>query len=121
MGQQSFRNSLKNAINGFREALNTQRNMRFHAVAALTAITLGVWLHITRLEWAAILGCIGLVISMELVNSALEMLLDRLHPERHPMIGKAKDMAAAAVLVAAVCSLLVGFAVFYVRIAALFH
>lgn len=108
-------------MNGFREALKTQRNLRIHVVAAFIAVTLGIWLHITRLEWAAILGCIGLVMSMELINSALEMLLDKLHPERDPMIGKAKDIAAAAVLVAAICSLLVGFAVFYVRIAALFH
>lgn len=121
MRQQPLSGSFKNAINGFREALKTQRNLRIHVAAAFIVVSLGIWLHITRLEWAAILGCIGLVMSLELVNSALEMLLDKLHPERHPMIGKAKDMAAAAVLVAAVCSVLIGFAVFYVRIAALFH
>ncbi|MEK0421020.1 MAG: hypothetical protein RLZZ161_871 [Bacteroidota bacterium] len=73
------------------------------------------------MEWAIIFTCIGLVMGLELLNSAIEVLLDKLHPDKDAAIGKAKDIAAAAVLLASVCSVIAGFWIFYVRISALFH
>ncbi len=116
-----FKSSLKNALNGLKAAFYEQRNLRIQSVVAVLTISLGIWLKITRMEWAILFVCIGLVMGLELVNSAIEVLLDKIHPERDEAIGKAKDIAAAAVLLASVCSAIAGFWIFYVRISALFY
>ena len=81
---------------------------RFHAMAALVVLLLAIVLDLARWEWIALLLCIGAVISMEALNSALEELADALHPDHHPGIGRAKDLAAGAVLFVAVVAALVG-------------
>ena len=119
MPRQSLFNSFKNAFRGLAVAVRTQRNIRIHLLATLLVTAAGVYLHITRLEWAALFISIGLVLALELINTALEVTLDHLHPELHPKIGMAKDIAAAAVVIAAIMAVAVAFAVFYVRIKAL--
>ena len=116
-----FITSVKNALKGISSAFREQRNLRIQSTVALLVIVMGVWLKTTRMEWAMIFTCIGLVIGLELMNSAIEVLLDKLHPEKDVAIGKAKDIAAGAVLLAAICSVIVGFWIFYVRISALFN
>jgi diacylglycerol kinase len=116
-----FLSSLKNAMNGLKAAFQGQRNLRIQATIALFTIALGIGLKITRMEWAIIFTCIGLVMGLELLNSAIEVLLDKIHPEKDPAIGKAKDIAAGAVLLASICSLIAGFWIFYIRISALFN
>lgn len=116
-----FISSVKNALKGLSAAFREQRNLRIQSTISLLAIVVGVWLKITRMEWAIIFTCIGLVMGLELMNSAIEVLLDKLHPENDSAIGKAKDIAAGAVLIAAICSAIVGFWIFYVRISALFN
>ncbi|NBP05899.1 MAG: diacylglycerol kinase family protein [Bacteroidetes bacterium] len=121
MQHTNFISSVKNAIKGLRTAFREQRNLRIQAMVAVLTIFIGIWLKITRMEWAIIFTCIGLVMGLELLNSAIEVLLDKLHPDKDAAIGKAKDIAAAAVLLASVCSVIAGFWIFYVRISALFH
>jgi diacylglycerol kinase len=121
MRRQSLISSFKNALKGFGRALKTQRNLRLQCAAAILAVLLGRYLHITRFEWAMVFLCIGLVIGLELLNTALEELMDRLHPEWDEKIGRAKDMAAAAVFFASLMAALTGFAVFYARIVYLFN
>ncbi|MEL6668204.1 MAG: diacylglycerol kinase family protein, partial [Bacteroidota bacterium] len=74
----------------------------------LMILFLGILLSFERWEWVAVLICIGLVWTAEALNTALEYLTDLVSPEYHPLAGKAKDMAAAAVLCAALASLVVG-------------
>lgn len=108
-------------MKGLKVAFREQRNLRIQAIIAVFTIALGIWLKITRMEWAIIFACIGLVMGLELLNSAIEVLLDKLHPETDNSIGKAKDIAAGAVLLASICSVIAGFWIFYVRISALFN
>lgn len=94
----------------------TEHNAWLHAVAAVAAITLGIVLHISATEWCAVTICIGMVFAMEAVNTALEALCDHVSPQFAPMIKRAKDTAAAAVLITAIAALAVGLIIFIPRI-----
>lgn len=95
--------------------------MQIHLIAMALVIALGRYLHLLRFEWALLFICFGLVIGLELINSSIEKVLDHLHPEKHESVGRAKDMAAAAVLFASLCSVVVAIFVFYQRISALIN
>ncbi|MHB1279233.1 MAG: diacylglycerol kinase, partial [Bacteroidia bacterium] len=71
------------------------------------------WFTVSALEWTVLLLCCAGVLMTEALNSALEVALDHLHPEIHPSIGKAKDMAAAGVLIVSVLSVVIGVVVFW--------
>lgn len=101
MKGQSFLRRLGFALQGLRTALGQESSIRIQLACAVIVL---VVLAITRpaaIWWAVCILAIGLVLVAELLNSALEALADRLHPEQHPQIRIAKDLAAAAVLVAA--------------------
>ncbi len=100
------------AISGIAHAIATQANMRIHLVISACAIAAGVWLGITRLEWIAIAFAIGLVLQAELLNTAIEAIVDRASPEHHPLAMVAKDCAAGAVLIAALTAVAIGALVF---------
>ncbi|KHE72841.1 diacylglycerol kinase family protein [Halobacillus sp. BBL2006] len=100
------------AWNGFIEVCKTERNFRFHLFAASAAIIGGALLGLSPLEWALIVMTIALVLTLEMVNSSLERLLDYLAPEHHPMAGIIKDIAAGAVLVASIASLVIAFFIY---------
>lgn len=105
-----FHRRLRDALRGLLRALRGERSLRTHVLAACAVLAVLLLLRPTPLWWAiAALAC-GLVIAAELLNTALETLADRLHPEHDPAIGAAKDIAAAAVLVAAVAALAVALA-----------
>jgi diacylglycerol kinase len=88
--------------------LRTQRNAWIHAVISSAVFALGLWLGLGRLEWAIILLTIALVWMAEFVNTSLEAVVDLASPDLHPLAKVGKDVAAAAVLVAAVTAILVG-------------
>lgn len=85
-----------------------QRNFRFHLVAAAVVLALAAWLGLGGLEWALLTVCIFWVLGMEALNTAVEALADRVCREHDPLIGRAKDLAAAAVLLAAIGAAIVG-------------
>ncbi len=89
-----------------------QRNFRIHLAALVVVVTLGFLVGLSRMEWLAILLASGMVISAEAMNTALELVCDAVTRERHPLIGQAKDVAAGAVLLAALCACVVGSIVF---------
>lgn len=122
MKDKSF--SLKARIRSFRYAFKgiaclfrDEHNARIHAVAAVAAITLAAILHISPAEWGVVCLCIGTVTAAEAMNSAVEALCDKVSPEFDPLIGKAKDFAAAAVLFTAIGALAAGLIIFLPRIA----
>src|SRR4051794_8157607 len=80
----------------------SEPNAQFHLVATVAVAAVGFWLTLSSLEWAVIVIAIGLVWTTEGLNSALESLADRVSPEQDPLIERAKDVAAGAVLVAAI-------------------
>ncbi len=112
--------SFRFAFQGLADLFQTQPNARIHLLAAAVATTAGFYFQISRMEWLLVLFCVVLVISLEAVNTALEYLTDLVSPGIHPLAGKAKDVAAAAVLVAAIGSVIVGGIVFLPKIMARF-
>lgn len=105
-------NSFRFAFRGLADLFRNQANARIHLVVAVVVALAGWWLGLSRLEWVAVVLSIALVISMEAMNTALEYLADRISPAHDPLVGKAKDAAAAAVLIAAFGAVTVGLIIF---------
>ena len=99
--------SFRFAFAGLRLLL-VDRNMLVHLAAAIVVIALGVWLHLAAMEWAILALTIGLVLSLEAINSAIEFAVDLASPEYHELAKRAKDVSAAAVLMAAMTAIVVG-------------
>lgn len=92
-----FRKSFLFAIQGFRTAVVTERNIKVMLAVGALAVVAGLVLQIDLLSWAIILLCCAVVIMAELFNTAIETVVDLVSPEFHPLAGRAKDIAAAAV------------------------
>lgn len=106
------------AWSGLRILFKEEHNSRIHLAAAIVAIILGILLRIEPWQWVAIVGCIGWVIMAECMNSAVEAVCDRFGSERHPLIAKAKDVAAAGVLVSAIAAVIIGAIIFLGKLTA---
>ena len=100
--------SFVHALRGLKILLRTQANARVHALLTLAVIVLGWWLVLTQLEWAVIIGAIGLVWLAEGFNTALEFFVDFVSPQVDPRAGSIKDLAAGAVLAASITALAIG-------------
>ena len=87
------------AWQGIRGCIGKEQNLSFHLITSLAVIIAGIGFDISRNEWIAVILCIGLVIAAELFNTAIERLVDFVSPQRHPIAGQVKDIAAGAVLV----------------------
>ncbi len=107
MKGQPFLKRLAFAFQGLYLAFRRERSIRFHVLAGFSVLAVLLITRPAPLWWAVGALTIGLVFMAELMNAALETLADCLHPEQHPEIGAAKDMAAGAVLIAAVVAVLV--------------
>ena len=88
--------------------IRTQRNAWIHIFASVVVISLGAWLRIDRRDWAFVLLAISLVWMAELINTALEAVVDLASPSQHPLARVGKDVGAAAVLIAACSSVGIG-------------
>jgi diacylglycerol kinase len=93
----TFRRSFLFAIQGFRTAIQTERNIKVMLCGAAFAVVMGIVLRIDLLSWAVIALCCGVVIAAELLNTAIETVVDLVSPEYHPLAGRAKDISAGAV------------------------
>ncbi|HJA90286.1 MAG TPA: diacylglycerol kinase family protein [Candidatus Jeotgalibaca merdavium] len=117
----TFLVSFGHAWDGVKLILKEESNMRHHAFIALLPILFGFFFQISGLEWIALISCIFLVVMMEFVNTIFETVVDMVTDyEYHPLAKKAKDIAAGAVLVAAVFSIIVAAIIFLPKILALF-
>jgi len=112
MKNRTLPESFRNAFRGLRKAFAGERNLRIHLAAAFLCILLGIILRLDLLRWCLIFTAIGLVFTAELVNTAVENLVDMITDEYSRKAGMAKDIAAAAVLVAAVTAAVLGVLVF---------
>ena len=88
--------------------LCSQPNARIHAIATVCAVALGIWLGLSCTEWAILALTIGFVWTAEFINTALEAMVDLASPDIHPLAKVSKDVSAAAVLVSAIISVVVG-------------
>lgn len=98
------------------KAVATQPNMRIHLVVVLLVSVFGVLFRISAVEWMFCILCFALVLGAELFNSALESVVDLVSPGYHKLAEDAKDMAAGAVLVCAIFSVVVGLIVFLPKV-----
>jgi diacylglycerol kinase (ATP) len=104
--------SFKYAFQGIGHLIKHENNARFHFLAAVLVIISGIYFRIERMEWIAVILSIFFVFSAEAFNTAIEKLCDKFHPEQSNVIGKIKDLAAAAVLFAAISSLTIALIIF---------
>ncbi len=104
--------SFSHAFHGVRLLVATQPNARLHAAATGAAVAVGVWLHLSPAEWAAVVTAATLVWLAEGLNTAIEFVVDLVSPEQQRLAGWAKDVAAGAVLLASVGAVTVGGLVF---------
>ena len=116
-----FYRSLRHALYGWRLFFKTEQNGQLQAGVALLTIVAGFVIKISTIEWLFILGCIALVLCLEMTNSAIEKLVDHLHPGRHDKIRWVKDVAAGAVLFASLISAIAGCIIFLPKIYLLFQ
>ena len=108
----TFMKSVGFALQGAVQFFSRQRNAKIQTVIGITAILLGFVVSITPYQWLLVLFCIGLVISLEMINSAIEIFCDMVTTDFHPKIRIIKDVAAGAVLVASLASLVIGLIIF---------
>ena len=100
--------SFKYAFSGLRYVIISQRNAWIHAAITLLVVILAVLLKLNLQDWGILLLAIGLVWTAEIFNTALEALVDLVSPQPHPLAKIVKDTSAAAVLVSAIISILIG-------------
>lgn len=107
----SFFKSFVYALKGLRLSLG-QRSIRLHVASTLAVICLGCLMQLERWEWCVIIICIGVVISAEVMNTAIEQFVDMVSPEFNEKAGRVKDLSAGAVLVAAIMAAIAGAVIF---------
>lgn len=105
--------SFRFAIDGLKHVIQNEHNFRIHLFAALVVIALGFYLQITSADWLWLIAAIGFVMVTEIINSAIENLVDLVSPEKQKKAGLIKDMAAAAVLIASIAAAIIGVLIFY--------
>lgn len=115
--------SIKDRLRSFRYAFKgvvalfaKEHNARIHAVAAVCAVAAGFIFDISNMEWIAVVIAIGMVMAAEAFNTAIEYLADFVSPGHNEYIGKAKDIAAGAVLILAVCAVVIAMVIFIPKI-----
>lgn len=106
-------NSFKYAFDGIADLFKTQVNARIHAFFISLVIGGGFFFNISKTEWLLCIIAMAMVLAAEAMNTALEYIVDLVSPEYNELAGKAKDAAAAAVLILAIAAIVIGFLVFW--------
>ncbi len=113
-------NSFKFAFKGIGSSLKSERNMKIHFTMMFLVIIAGMLFNISMWEWITCFILFGLVISLEMVNTAIEIVVDIVSPKYDVRAGRAKDIAAGAVLVNAIVAAIVGLLIFLPKVIGLF-
>lgn len=108
----TFIRSFGYAVEGFRTAVATERNIKVQLFVGVLAVVAGLVLRIDALSWVLVLLCIGLVLFAELVNTSIEAIVDLATQDLHPLAKRAKDIAAASVFTLSITAAVVGIIVF---------
>ena len=111
-GKNPLYKSFGYAFEGIFAGIRGERNMKIHCFAAVCVVVAGVLFHISVTEWCICLVLFGLILSLELVNTAIEAVVDLVTEDKKPLAKLAKDTAAGAVLIAAVMAALAGLLIF---------
>lgn len=116
MKQQPILKAFINAFNGMKYFFLHERNGKIQLCIAATVVVLAIGLGVSTTDWIALLICIAMVLSMEMLNSALEKLSDLVKKDYHPVIKTVKDMAASAVLFVSLIAAIIGCMIFLPKI-----
>lgn len=116
MQLQKFIGSFNAAVEGFIYVLKTERNMRTHFLAALFFLLLGIYLRFSAIEIMILAVTITLVLVAEMMNTAIELIVDMIQKEFHPVARIIKDVSSGAVLLTAINATIVGYILFYKKI-----
>lgn len=100
--------SFGHAFRGWGHVLKTQQNAWIHSMVASIVVGLGLWLQLSTVEWAILAITIAMVFTAELINTAIEAVVDLASPTYHPLAKVGKDVGAGAVLVSALAAIVVG-------------
>lgn len=111
--------SFRYAFSGIYTLIKNEHNARIHLCVTIGVLFSGFFFELSAAEWINFIFAIGLVFSAEAFNSAIEYLSDLVSPEYHPLVKKAKDVAAAAVLLTAIAAALIGLIIFVPKILSL--
>ncbi len=112
--------SFKYAFEGIFTGIKEEQNMKVHIVIMILVIIFGIMLKISTIEWIICIVLFGLVISMELINTAIENTVDLVTKEKNEQAKIAKDVAAGAVLVSAIASAIIGLIIFVPKVISIF-
>lgn len=104
--------SFRYAFEGLMTAFKRERNLKVHMIAAFLVVVFGFVFQLTISEWMILILTIAVVIIAELINTAIERTVDLVSPKYHPLAKEAKDIAAAACLISAVTSVIIGILLF---------
>ena len=121
MNSKDYLNSFRNALSGFFTALKSEKNLRIHLIIGFFVIFLGLLLRIKINEWLYLGIVISLVIISELFNTAIENTVDYISRDNDPLAKKIKDISAAAVLIAAITSIIMGILIFLPKLLYVFR
>ena len=108
------------AFEGIFAGIRKERNMKIHCVAVIGVTAAGIVFHISALEWCICLVLFGMIMALELVNTAIEAVVDLVTEEKRPLAKLAKDTAAGAVLIAALMAAAAGLMIFLPKLLQLF-
>ncbi|KFM99543.1 diacylglycerol kinase family protein [Bacillus clarus] len=100
------------AIAGIYFCLRHERNMKVHCLAAVIVICCGLYFHVTEMEWLVLFIVMGIVMSLEMINTAIEKTVDLVTTDIQPLAKIAKDVAAGAVLLFAIIAVIIGAIIF---------
>ena len=109
MKPNNWHESLNCAIEGILHAAKTQRNIKYHFIAAVVVLTLSLFLPLSLIEFVALVMSITLVLFAEMINTALEYTIDLIHEQYHPLAKIVKDTAAGGVLIASLGAIVMGY------------
>lgn len=113
--------SFRYAFKGIFHLLRYEHNSWIQSSVGLAIVIAGIFLHFSRMEWVAVVICIGMVLAAEIFNTAIELLVDLVSPEYHPLAGKVKDLAAGGVLICSGTAFATGLILTIPKLIALFQ
>ncbi len=100
--------AIRNAFTGVKYVLKTQENCLVYAIATIAVVILSFWISIPIAHWGILILTISMVWAIETINTSIEILFNIISPSYHPLVKIGKDVSAGAVLIAAICSIIVG-------------
>jgi undecaprenol kinase len=111
-----YRETFKFAVEGIHSSFIQEKNIRFHVIFSMIVIIFASILSLSKIEWMFILFAITGMIVLEMVNTAIERVVDLVTDSYHPLAKQAKDIAAGAVLIYAILSVIIGIMIFFPKI-----